>query len=141
MVSVSRCYMKCHIQNTYKRQNHNQPVIPSKHEGQPLSVLLRTVPVRCCRSCRVYSVRFPSVTGRLEPVSGPEGAFFFRFFVRLEKMVREFLTATLGVVIIQPILRSAGLYYHQLGHGWHFQTRPLKRDEVKVFILSRPLPC
>ena len=44
--------------------------------------------------------------------SGPAGGFFFRFFVRLEKTVGEFFPATLWVVIIQQILRSAGGYYH-----------------------------
>lgn len=57
-----------------------------------------------------------------------------RFFVRLEKTVGEFFPATLWVVIIQPILRSAGRYYHQLDRGWWFQTRPCFKPHPALFL-------
>ena len=79
----------------------------------------------------------PATTCRVRSMtaaSGPEGAFFFRFFVRLEKTVGEFFPATLWVVIIQPILSSAGRYYHQLDRGWHFQTRPCYKLHPALFL-------
>ena len=66
-------------------------------------------------------------------ISGPERAIFFRFFVRLRKMVGEFFPATLWVVIIQPILSSAERYYHQLDRGWRFETRPCFKLHPALF--------